>query len=628
MQVETAITDIAAAARAGGGLVGLVNFEGTAEEFWPRLLEALGGALSARRVLLLSSTVGKPWQARAQWPARVSGDERDAELALRLLTQAQPGLPFAAFDERDELVLALLPNQQREPQSQVLALVVLGVDARIWDEISLCAWAGLVAAIPGQFVLRQQAAQADAAQPGSRDETKDLPESSRQLYEILRLSVRLGNETGFMPLAMALCNELSQRYGCGRVSLGWVGRGTVRLVNASHIEKFDEKSSATRALEAAMEEALEQDALLTYPPVDGTSWVLRAHQAYAERIGAHHLCTLPLQRGEQVDAVLCLERDAAALNARELWELRLIGEAIARWLFALHERERWFGVRLYEALRRQAAEFFRPRHTAAKLAGVGGVALLIGLLLTPWAYRVDATLVVRSQDLLFVPAPFDGYLRAVRVDIGKEVRAGDLLVALDTTDLEQEASMAEADLVRYTREVEKALATQQLGDMQIAAARQQQSAARLGLIRYKLAHAEVKAPHAGVVIEGELRKNLGAPLRKGDLLLKLAKTSDTYLELEIDQSEVQEVAPGSRAEFALVGRPDQRRAITLTRIDPAAVTRDGHTLFLARAQLEDESAGDWRPGMGGSAKIDAGRRPLIWVITHRTVRFLREYFWI
>ena len=188
--------------------------------------------------------------------------------------------------------------------------------------------------------------------------------------------------------------------------------------------------------------------------------------------------------------------------------------------------------------------------------------------------------------------------------------------------------MAEADVVRYARDVEKALAVQQLGDMQIALAKQQQASARLELIRYKLDNAEVRAPHDGVVIEGELRKNLGAPLRKGDLLLKLAKTSETYLELEIDQSDVQNVAVGSRAEFSLVGRPDQRWRIELSRIEPAAVQRDGKTVFLARAQLLDAETGDWRPGMGGMAKIEAGQRALIWVLTHRTVRFLREFFWI
>jgi hypothetical protein len=45
-----------------------------------------------------------------------------------------------------------------------------------------------------------------------------------------------------------------------------------------------------------------------------------------------------------------------------------------------------------------------------------------------------------------------------------------------------------------------------------------QSASRLALIRHQLANAKVTAPQAGVVVEGELKKNLGAPLRKGQKL--------------------------------------------------------------------------------------------------------------
>jgi valyl-tRNA synthetase len=94
--------------------------------------------------------------------------------------------------------------------------------------------------------------------------------------------------------------------------------------------------------------------------------------------------------------------------------------------------------------------------------------------------------------------------------------------------------MAEADLERYAREAEKTMAARQLADMQIALARQQQALAKLELIRFQLDNALIKAPFAGVVIEGDLKKNLGAPVRKGDLLVKLAQSTRTYLELEID----------------------------------------------------------------------------------------------
>jgi hypothetical protein len=32
--------------------------------------------------------------------------------------------------------------------------------------------------------------------------------------------------------------------------------------------------------------------------------------------------------------------------------------------------------------------------------------------------------------------------------------------------------------------------------------------------------------------------------------------------------------------------------------------------------------------MGGTARLEVGERTLIWVLTHRTVRTLREWFWI
>ena len=188
--------------------------------------------------------------------------------------------------------------------------------------------------------------------------------------------------------------------------------------------------------------------------------------------------------------------------------------------------------------------------------------------------------------------------------------------------------MAEADLVRYRREAEKAQATRQLAEMEISLARLEQSASRLALVRHQLAHAEVTAPHAGVVVEGELKKNLGAPLRKGDLLLKLAQADQTYLELQIDQADVHEVSVGTQGEFALVGRPEQRFPIVITRLDPASVLRDGRNVFLARAEIRHDSPAWWRPGMGGTARLEVGERALIWVLTHRTVRTLREWFWI
>ncbi|NBQ89556.1 MAG: HlyD family efflux transporter periplasmic adaptor subunit [Betaproteobacteria bacterium] len=303
--------------------------------------------------------------------------------------------------------------------------------------------------------------------------------------------------------------------------------------------------------------------------------------------------------------MISLEKTQGRWSADELWELRLIAQTTALPLAQLRQADRWWGARLWTALKGRPGA--APRHTGWKLAGAVGLITFVALFFVPWDYRVDARLTLRSKDLVFVPAPFDGYLRQVHVDIGDKVQAGQVLMQLDTRELLLEESMTQADVVRYGREAEKAQALR---------------------IRHQLANAKVTAPQDGVVVEGELKKNLGAPLRKGDLLLKLAQTEDSYLELEIDQADVHEVQVGSRGQFALVGRPEQRFAIEIDRIDPASTLREGKNVYLARGRLQEGIAPWWRPGMGGTARIEAGQRPLIWVMTHRTVRFLREFFWL
>lgn len=101
MQIQDASPETAAAAQAGAQLLALVNLDQAVEVFWPLFLQRVAEALSARRVLLLSSAVGRPWQAMAQWPVRASAEPQDADRVLRLLARASAGHPAADYDERD-----------------------------------------------------------------------------------------------------------------------------------------------------------------------------------------------------------------------------------------------------------------------------------------------------------------------------------------------------------------------------------------------------------------------------------------------------------------------------------------------------------------------------------------------
>lgn len=608
----------------GADLVGLMRFDGGPQTFWPAYLEAVGTAFAARRALLFVLSGDRPWQACAQWPAVAEETPSDAARALALVSRVvdeSPLLDQPAGPDAGGVAVAMRLDASPREDADATALVV-------WPGAAVpvaagWAWArtlaGLAASVPGSWRAAQH------QPPGT---ARTSTSAAERLYDLLQVSIRLGDETRFVRAVFSLCNDLSVRFGAERVSLGWIRRPYVRLAAMSHVENFDARASATRELESAMEEAWKQESEVAWPQHPGARTVARAHEAYARAQGCGHLLSLPLNAGGHAQGVLTLERRARPFDDDELFELRLFCEACARPLSRLRQADRWFGAKLALAASGWLAELLGPRHLGWKLAGSALVLAALLVTFLPWDHRIETPLVLRSQDVLFVPAPFDGYLRQVGVEVGDTVRAGAVMLELDTRELVLEESMALAEDLRLRREVEKSQAGRQLGDMQVALARQQQSASKLELLRHQLAHAKVKAPFEGVVIEGDLKRNLGAPVRKGDLLLKLANIGQTYLEIEIDQADVHAVTPGMRGEFAFVGRPELRYPIVVERIDPVATQREGRNVFLARARTEATFQPWWRPGMGGAARLEAGQRSLLWVMTQRTVRYLRHVFWL
>lgn len=607
----------------GPRLSELGTFEGDAELFWPAYLEAVGTALGARRMLVLAQVGEQPWQAWSQWPDAAQESAGDAAQALSLASRAVQSSPL--WEDRhapgavgDALAIRLEPSPVPQAEATVL---VAWVGAGAGGRTAMLALAELAAGVPLTWER-------------SRRETPVVPAvvtsqaMAERLYEILQLSIGLADETRFMRAALSLCNDLAVRFRADRVSLGWIEGPYIRLVAMSHVENFDRRASASRELEDAMEECWKQDAELAWPAPEAGSQVLRAHEVYARGQGSGHLLSVPLRTADRLVGVVMLDRRTEAFAEEETFELRMLAESAGRPLARLRESDRWFGARVASRLSRWRTELIGPRHVAWKLAGASVAVVIAVLAFVPWTYWIDTTLTLRGKDVLFVPAPFDGFLREVNVEVGDVVAPGAVMVALDTRELVLEESMAVADELRMRREVEKSQAVRQFGDMQISLARQQQSASKLELIRHQLNHAQIKAPFAGVVVEGELKKNLGAPVRKGDMLLKLASTGQMVLEIEVDQADIHEVAPGMRGEFALVGRPDQRFPIVVERIDPVATQRDGRNVFVARAHTDSALQAWWRPGMGGAARLDAGPRSILWIMTHRTVRFIRHALWI
>jgi hypothetical protein len=78
---------------------------------------------------------------------------------------------------------------------------------------------------------------------------------------------------------------------------------------------------------------------------------------------------------------------------------------------------------------------------------------------------------------------------------------------------------------------------------------------------------------------------------------------------------------------AFVAQPDSKYPVQVLRVEPSAVPKETGNIFIVRASLTGAPQTWWRPGMSGLCKIDAGRGTLFWILTHRTVDFLRLNLW-
>lgn len=431
----------------------------------------------------------------------------------------------------------------------------------------------------------------------------------------------------YLEAAMTLCNEAAARFRCERVSLGWLVGGDMKLQAISHSEKFEKKMAAVQALEALMEEAVDQDEEVGFPSLEGSDAIARLHERFAGEQGAGHLVTLPLRQGGQPVAALTLERAGSPFDPAELRSLRMLGDQVATRLGELRRHDRWFGARWWASLRGSAAKLVGVENTGWKLVGLAGAVALAVLVFGGTMYRVEAPFILKSDTQTQVPAAFDGYIQAVHFHVGDEVGAGTPLLDIDRRELLLEESAALAELRRHRSDAQRAEAEGELAEMRAARAKAVQAEASLEMIRYRLSQTAIRAPIDGVVVEGDLRERVGSPVKQGEVLLKLARLEPLYVEGKVDETNIHLLEEGEAGEIAFASRPDRKFPIRVERIEPLAVPEQEGTIFIVRCRVEGEAPDWWRPGMSGLCKIETERRSFLWILTRRTVDFLRMKLW-
>jgi len=461
----------------------------------------------------------------------------------------------------------------------------------------------------------------------ARRSSQTLRERMEGLTGALDLGLVASAQKNFKAGAFAVCNEVAARMGCDRVSLGWQDDTAMKLRAISQADKFDPRTAIVRQVEAAMEETFDQDESLVHPQASEGNSITREHAEYAREAAVPYLCSVPLRADGEPCGVWMLERSDSPFSEEELELLRVMADQVGPRLTDLRAKDRPWPIRLWRYLKDKGARFLGTRHTGPKLAGVGAALVILFLVFGRMPYTVEAPAVVRSGHVIFVTAPFDGFIEDAFFEVGDTVEEGARLVTLDTQEFLVQQAAEIANMNRYSKEVERARADNALADMRVAEAQLEQAAAVLERTRYQIEQSVIEAPIDGVIVEGDLRKRLGAPVRKGDILFQQASLDQLYVQIDVPEREAHEILDRDAARMLFAAQPDQAYPLSIERIQPVGIPTQTGVVFQLRARSEDAPPSWWRPGMSGTVKIDAGWRNAGWILTHRTSDWLRRQLW-
>lgn len=329
-----------------------------------------------------------------------------------------------------------------------------------------------------------------------------------------------------------------------------------------------------------------------------------------------HALLLPLPHaGGGPRGVLLLAREQP-WSDEELLLAGELGALLGHGLFALRPRERWW---------RQLLTRLRTRHWWWRL----GLGLLV-ICLIPVRLSALAPAEVTPVDPFVVRAPLDGVIDSLKVTPNQPVQAGALLFDLDATTLRSRYASArkayETAQEEYRQSAQQAV-TDDKSKLQMAE--------RLGDLRQKqvdmnytadqLARVQVKAERAGVAVFADVNDWTGKAVVVGEKVLVLADPGKVELTGYLPVGDQIALKHGADVTFYPRASPFTAWHAKVDSVAYKAMPTDESVLAYRVKAHFDGDKGLPRLGLMGTARLYAGRVPLIYYVLRRPLATLRQW---
>ncbi len=425
---------------------------------------------------------------------------------------------------------------------------------------------------------------------------------------------------------LAFVDELQHRFRCDRVAVALREETALRLRTLSNHATFDPRASEIRRLVDAMQESCEQDSV-THFHASSADARLPAHRDLAGAADDREICCVPMSQEGAPVGVICFSRSSRKPWAPGTRQLMRQTGALAAPILALRQRdEASLAARTRRRLRSSLRSSLGLERPARKLAILTMTLFLLLAALIPGADRVGAEAELLPIYRQIISAPYATFIEQVHVQPGATVTADTPLLTLDTRELELERDTLANERLSAHAEFRAAMAARDRKSMAIAQARQQQIDARLAQIDQRIARAGVLAPVDGVIISGDLRQSLGAPVAPGDALMEIAPAHGYKAVLWVDEKDVSRVSVGQRGELSMRASPADGIAFEITSVHPIATPEQGANRFRVETRLLSEPE-SLRPGHTGYGKVHVGSASYLSLWTQEFRRWIAQHWW-
>jgi membrane fusion protein, multidrug efflux system len=283
-------------------------------------------------------------------------------------------------------------------------------------------------------------------------------------------------------------------------------------------------------------------------------------------------------------------------------------------------------------------------HRTALRAATRELAIPTVSVVTPVPGQAAAGLTLPAEAKALVEAPIyartSGYLKRYLVDIGAQVKAGDLLAEIDTPELNQELAQARAQLTQAeaalvlarttaarwadllkTASVSEQEAAEKQADLELKAATVEAAGANVRRLEDLQSFERVTAPFAGTITARGTDVGQLVAASSGKELFRLAQTGTLRVYVRVPQAAAPGVAPGQMAELTVPELPGRVFPAKVVRTS-GAMSADSRTLL---TELEvDNSRGEILAGTYVQVRLTEAKLDPVLTLPSNTLLFRSE----